>query len=79
MIMFWGNLTDAENVCYRDLCIRSAPYLAWASLSKTKKSNSQFWGHIPTDEELFDMEMLAMKGWKMINELPSYRSRFLNE
>lgn len=64
--MFWNNLTEEENQRYRALTVQIAPWLAWASLSKTKRADTSE-PYKPSDAELTHVEYLAMKGWSMID------------
>ena len=64
--MFWKKLTEQENVRYRELSFKITPWLAWASLSKTKRP-LVIEPYKPSDQELMEVEFIAMKGWGMID------------
>jgi hypothetical protein len=72
-IMFWGNLNEEERDRYYFLMNFTKPWLSWASLSKTKKAET-IEPTRPTDDDFFEMEMLSMKGWGMIEEIIAGRT-----
>jgi len=64
--MFWNNLNEEQSDEYWRLVNACKPYIAWCSLSNTKKAITPKPDYEPTDDELHRMEILAMVGWGMI-------------
>lgn len=60
--MFWGNLTKEEAEHYFELLKIIKTWVAWAN-TKPKARGPE--PRKPTDQELIDYELLAMKGWEM--------------
>ena len=68
-MLFWGNFTNEEADRYHFLQVLIAPWIAWASLSKTKKADPTIIEpYKPSDAELLEVEFLAMKGWGMLTD-----------
>ena len=68
-MMFWNNLTNSQADRYYHLLKIIGPWIAWSNLSKTKKAETTE-PYKPTDDELSDMELLAMDGWRMRKRCP---------
>jgi hypothetical protein len=66
MIPFWGNLTEIEAQEYQRLSKLVGRWTAWCALKKKERENTPK-PYEPSNEEFLNCELLAMKGWGMLN------------
>ena len=64
-MIFWENLTNTESARYIDLSRLVGKYVAWCALKKKEREVTSK-PYEPSDQEFLEFELLAMKGWKMV-------------